>query len=219
VTVTTDAHGNPMTGGSADIDLYDSALDRLVRFHPDIVELAGELTADDDGVAMAWALNAYLCLMSTDVDDVSAARAAMASMADSEMNEREQAHADAINAWVHGGWNEAATRLDDLLRGGPPTCWPDDRPPARLLPGRRPEPARSSDPLAAQFDPDHPHAPFVPGCVIRPGGSGHYEQALDAGWPPSRPTLTTCGNPRRGAHLRDARPRRRRHSSSSGATQ
>ena len=172
-----------MTGGSADIDLYDRALDRLVRFHPDIVELAGELTAGDDGVAMAWALNAYLCLMSTDVDDVAAARAALASMSGEEMNAREQAHADAINAWVHGGWNEAAARLDDLLR-----VWPTDL--LALMIGHqldfflgdaqslRDRPIRS----LREFDPDHPHTPFVRGMAsFGLEEAGHYEQALDAG--------------------------------------
>ena len=110
-----------MSGGSGDIDLYDRALDRLVRFHPDIIDLAGELTAGDDATAMAWALVAYLNLMSTEIDDVAAARSALESLSNAETNERERAHAAAIDAWVHGGWNEAASRLDDLLR-----VWPTD---------------------------------------------------------------------------------------------
>ena len=43
VAVGVDAHDVPMTGDADTIALYDRAIDRLVRFHPDVVELAGEL--------------------------------------------------------------------------------------------------------------------------------------------------------------------------------
>ncbi len=172
-----------MSGGSDAIDLYDRALDRLVRFHPDVVDLAGQLTADGDTAAMAWALMAYLNLMSTDVDDVAAARSALHSLSTTEMNEREQAHAAAINAWVHGGWNEASSRLDDLLR-----TWPTDL--LALMIGHqldfflgdaqslRDRPIRS----LREFDHDHPHTEFVRGMAsFGLEEAGHYEQALDAG--------------------------------------
>ena len=42
-----DAHGNPMTGDAATIERYDLAIDRLVRFHPDAVDLAVELAGQD----------------------------------------------------------------------------------------------------------------------------------------------------------------------------
>ena len=172
-----------MSGGTDDIDLYDRALDRLVRFHPDIIELSGELTAGDDATAMAWALVAYLNLMSTDIDDVAAARSALESISDAETNEREQAHAAAINAWVHGGWNEAASRLDDLLR-----VWPTDL--LALMIGHQLDfflgDAQSlrDRPIRAlrEFDPDHPHTQFVRGMAsFGLEEAGHYEQALDAG--------------------------------------
>jgi hypothetical protein len=172
-----------MSGGSDAIALYDRALDRLVRYHPDIVELAGELTADDDAVAMAHALMAYLNLMSTDADDVAAARASLDSLSSLEMNSREQAHAGAIDAWVHGNWNEASSRLDDLLR-----TWPTDL--LALMIGHqldfflgdaqslRDRPIRS----LREFDPDHPHTEFVRGMAsFGLEEAGHYEQALDAG--------------------------------------
>jgi hypothetical protein len=184
VTSTSDAHGNPMSGGAEAIDLYDRALDRLVRFHPDVVDLAGELTADEsDSAPMAWALVAYLNLMSTDLDDVAAARTALESLPNTAMNERERVHAAAIHAWVHGGWNEAAARLDDLL-----SVWPTDL--LALMIGHqldfflgdaqnlRDRPIRS----LREFDPQHPHTAFVRGMAsFGLEEAGHYEQALDAG--------------------------------------
>ena len=189
VTLPTDLHGNPMSGESDAIDLYDRALDRLVRFHPDVVELAGELTDESTGgdAPMAWALAAYLNLMSTDLDDVAAARDAWQHLStlDSagQMNDREQAHAAAIGAWVHGGWNEASSRLDDLLR-----AWPTDL--LALMIGHqldfflgdaqslRDRPIRS----LREFDTDHPHTAFVQGMAsFGLEEAGHYEQALSAG--------------------------------------
>ena len=171
-----------MTGDSDTVALYDRALDRLVRFHPDIVELSEQLTAIDS-VPMAWALSAYLQLMSTDAGDVAGARAAWESLSQLGSNEREQAHAAAIGAWIHGHWNEAAARLDDLL-----TVWPTDL--LALMLGHqldfflgdaqnlRDRPIRS----LREFDPDHPHTEFVRGmAAFGLEEAGHYEQALDAG--------------------------------------
>jgi hypothetical protein len=178
-----DAHGNAMTGSTSTIESYDKALDRFVRFHPDVVELAGELTADDDPAPMASALMAYLNLMSTDVDDVAAARTAWESLSRVERNEREKAHASAIGAWIHGNWDEASSLLDDLLR-----VWPTDL--LALMIGHqldffrgdaqnlRDRPIRS----LREFDPDHPHSDFVKGMAsFGLEEAGHYAQALDVG--------------------------------------
>ena len=116
-----DAHGNAMTADAGTIELYDRAIDRFVRFHPDVVELALELTAASNPVPMAQALLAYLHLTSTDADDLGTARAAWEKLSHLETNEREQAHTAAIGDWLHGNWNGAASRLDDLL-----SKWPTD---------------------------------------------------------------------------------------------
>jgi tetratricopeptide (TPR) repeat protein len=178
-----DAHGNQMTGDRDTIDLYDRALDRLVRFHPDVVELAGELAAVDTAAPMASALAAYLNLMSTDADDLAAARDAWQCLSRVESNEREQAHSAAISAWLHGNWYDAAARLDDLLNR-----WPTDL--LALMIGHqldfflgdaenlRDRPIRS----LREFDTDHPHVDFVRGMAsFGLEESGHYGQALDAG--------------------------------------
>jgi tetratricopeptide (TPR) repeat protein len=183
VNPTVDAHGNQMTGDRDTIELYDRAIDRLVRFHPDVVELAGELTSTDVVAPMASALGAYLNLMSTDADDLAAARAASESLSGIESNERERAHAAAIRAWLHGNWNEAASLLDDLLNR-----WPTDL--LALMIGHqldfflgdaqslRDRPIRT----LREFDPDHPHVEFVRGmAAFGLEEAGHYGQALDAG--------------------------------------
>jgi hypothetical protein len=179
----TDAHGNQMTGDFDSVELYDRALDRLVRFHPDVVELADSLSAGESVAPMAWVLMAYLQLMSTDADDVPGARAAWEALAAMETNEREQAHAAAIAAWLRGHWHDAAARLDDLLR-----IWPTDL--LALMLGHqldfflgdnqnlRDRAIRS----LREFAPDHPHVEFVRGMVaFGLEEAGHYAQALDAG--------------------------------------
>jgi hypothetical protein len=178
-----DAHNNPMTGDTDTIDLYDRALDRLVRFHPEVVDLAGELTAVDAPAPMSLALMAYLNLMSTDADDLEAVRALWQALSQAEANEREQAHRAAIGDWLHGNWHDASARLDDLL-----SRWPTDL--LALMLGHqldfflgdaqnlRDRPIRSLH----EFEPDHPHAEFVRGMsAFGLEESGHYGQALDAG--------------------------------------
>src|SRR4051794_32581262 len=101
-----------MTGTVDAIALYDTAIDRLIRFHPDVVDLAGQLTAHEP-VPMASALFAYLNLMSTDSDDLASARASWQALDEASTNERERAHAQAIGAWVGGDWQGASTELDE----------------------------------------------------------------------------------------------------------
>jgi tetratricopeptide (TPR) repeat protein len=178
-----DVHDNPMTGGIEAIELYDRAIDRLIRFHPDVVDLAGQLTEGKDPAPMASALVSYLHLMSTDADDLSTARTSWERMSGGEMNHREQAHAAAIEAWLGGDWHGAAARLDDLL-----SQWPTDL--LALLLGHqldfflgdaqslRDRPIRT----LRELDPDDQHAAFVRGmAAFGLEEAGHYGQALDAG--------------------------------------
>ncbi len=178
-----DAHNNPMTGDTDTIDLYDRALDRFVRFHPDVVDLATELTTPDAPAPMSMALMAYLNLMSTDADDLDAVRPLWNALSQTDSNEREQAHCAAIGDWLHGNWHDASARLDDLL-----SRWPTDL--LALMLGHqldfflgdaqnlRDRPVRS----LREFEPDHPHTEFVRGMsAFGLEESGHYGQALDAG--------------------------------------
>ncbi len=178
-----DAHGNRMTGDPTDVARYDRVVDRLVRFHPDVVDLATELAGVDDPAPMASALFAYLHLMSTDADDVATAKALSDSLVGAELDEREHLHAMAVASWASGDWIGAARTLDDLLYR-----WPTDV--LALMFGHqldfflgdaqnlRDRPVRT----LRELDPQHPHAEFVRGMVaFGLEESGHYGQALDAG--------------------------------------
>jgi tetratricopeptide (TPR) repeat protein len=181
-TAGTDAHGNAMSGDADTVARYDRAVDRLVRFHPDVVDLATELVEDEAPAPMAEALIAYLHLMSTDPADLVTARQAHQALAVAG-NEREQAHAAAIGAWIEGDWGGAARSLDDLL-----LIWPTDL--LALMFGHqldffvgdaqnlRDRPIR----VLRELDPAHPHAPFVRGmAAFGLEESGHYDRALEAG--------------------------------------
>ena len=104
-------------------------------------------------------------------------------MSATPMGPREEAHRDAIGAWIRGDWHGAARRLDDLL-----VQWPADL--LALQHGHsldffvgdaanlRDRPGRS---LAA-IDPAHPHRGFVLGMqAFGLEESGHYEAAEAAG--------------------------------------
>lgn len=177
-----DAHGNPMTGDADTIRAYDEALDRFLRFHPDLVPRATALATAERPAPMASALWAYLHLMGTNADDLATATEAHRALAASAVTERERGHADAIGAWVTGDWHGAARRLDDVL-----ARWPTD-----LLAlmfghqldffvgdaqGLRDRPLRSLASLG-----DHPHAGFARGmAAFGLEEAGQYDQALDAG--------------------------------------
>ena len=159
-----DHHGNPMSGTADAIALYDRAMDRLLRFDPLAVDLAGELVEQEPEAAMAHVLVAYLHLMSTDVPDLDNVRAARDALATLPTNARETMHAGVIAAWLDGDWAGAARRLDDLLQK-----WPTDL--LALMIGHQLDfflgdagnlcdrPARTISALA----PEHPHAGFVRG--------------------------------------------------------
>ncbi|HZX55322.1 MAG TPA: tetratricopeptide repeat protein [Ilumatobacteraceae bacterium] len=177
-----DLHNNPMTGTTDAIALYDSAIDRLIRFHPDVVDLATQLTAEEP-VPMASALSAYLNLMSTDADDLASARASWHDLDEASTNERERAHANAIGAWLDGDWQGASTQLDELL-----SRWPTDV--LALMLGHQldfflGDAANLRDrPMRAlrEFNDDDMHIDFVRGMAsFGLEEAGHYGQALDVG--------------------------------------
>lgn len=161
---------------------YDEALDRLLRYHPDVVELATELAADESD-AMGQALFAYLNLLGTDPDDVAAAASATTALAAAAGTPRERAHAEALALWVAGDWHGATARLDDLV-----ARWPTDL--LGVMFGHqlaffvgdhallRDIPMR----VLRELDPEHPHTGFVRGmAAFGLEESGHYEPALAAG--------------------------------------
>ncbi len=179
--MTVDAHGNPIAADSSTADLYDRAVDRLLRYHPDILPLAGAL--DETGTAMGQALGAYLNLSGTDARDLAAAEACATRLRAGAGNEREVAHADAVDAWMRGDWRGAAATLDQLL-----VRWPTDLLALQFghqldffvgdAANLRDRPLRT----LAELPADDPHAGFVRGmAAFGLEESGDYGAALDAG--------------------------------------
>ena len=178
-----DQHGNPVVADAAAVALYDRAVDRLLRFDPEVLACASTLAERHADVAMSHALVAYLYLSSTQRPDASVARASWQAMAATPMGERERAHHDAVGAWASGSWGGAAEVLDDLL-----VRWPADL--LALMLGHqldffrgdaanlRDRPGRSLSAL----DPAHPHTALVRGMLaFGLEESGHYEAAEEAG--------------------------------------
>ena len=177
-----DAHGNSTSGTTEGIRLYDRAVDRFVRFDPEVLDRTSDLLEHEASTPMGHALFAYLNLSSTDHPDVATAAAAHRALVALPLNEREQAHAAAIEAWVAGDWTCAARRLDDLLQR-----WPADL--LALFMGHqldffvgdaqnlRDRIARSLPAFAG-----HAHEGFVQGMLaFGLEESGHYEQAEATG--------------------------------------
>jgi len=175
--------GIEMTGDADASALYERAIACLLRFDPQVLDLATQLASADDPVPMAHVLMAYLHLMGTDPDDLATARTAYESLRNAGGNERERAHAEAIGAWLDGDWIGAQRRLEDLL-----VRWPTDV--LALFIGHqldffvgdahtlRDRPIRTLRAL----DPEHPYAPFVKGMAsFGLEEAGHYEQAIDVG--------------------------------------
>ena len=182
-TTTVDAHGNIATGDAPAIALYDAAVDRLLRFHPDIIEMSGRLVSEHPECAMGHALAAYLGLMSTEPGDAESARASASSLRAGPATPRERAHLAAIDAWSSGDWHGAARLLDQLL-----VQWPTDV--LAIMFGHqldffvgdahnlRDRVGRS---LLA-FDPAHPHVGFLKGMhAFGLEEAGHYQAAEASG--------------------------------------
>jgi hypothetical protein len=173
-----------LTGGAEASAIYEQAVGRLLRFHPDVVELATTLVTEHPSAPMGHALVAYLSLMSTDTADLPAVREELAALAAApSLQPREQAHRDAVAAWLAGDWVGAAHVLTDLL-----VQWPTDL--LALAIGHqldffladaaelRDRPGRT----LARLDPQHPHSGFVRGMqAFGLEESGHYAMAEAVG--------------------------------------
>ena len=178
-----DQHGVPISGSAEAVAVYDEAIDRLLRFHPDVVTHAGTLTTDHPDVAMGHALVAYLHLMSTDPADLATASSAAAILRERATHARELGHAAAVDSWLEGDWVGAAACLDDILQR-----WPTDL--LALAIGHQLDfflgnAANLRDRVSRtlmEVDPENPHVGFVQGMQsFGLEEAGHYRQAEDAG--------------------------------------
>jgi hypothetical protein len=178
-----DQHHNPMTGGTEAIRLYEQATDALLRYHPAVIEGTTALVEQHPQAPMGHALMAYLYLTSTDAPDVPTAKDAWSAMGALPMHEREQAHHQAIGAWVDGDWQAASATLDALLER-----WPTDLLALQIghqldfflgdAANLRDRPGRSLQ----EMDREHPHAAFVRGMqAFGLEESGDYGAAEAAG--------------------------------------
>ena len=92
-------------------EIYDAAVDRLVRYHPDVIELTGTLLEQHPDHAMGHALATYLSLMSTEAPDLPAARETAAALAATAADAREAAVDGSVEA-VQEAVRTAASVLD-----------------------------------------------------------------------------------------------------------
>lgn len=110
-----DPHGHPLTGATpAALPSYQDALRQLQCFTGDPVASAdAALTASPDFV-MAHALKAYLHLLSTEPQQLPAARRHHRAATKLPATARERAHLAAAGALIEGRWHEAGRILEDL---------------------------------------------------------------------------------------------------------
>lgn len=179
----TDAHGNPTSGPAEAVATYDAAVDRLVRWHPDVLTHTETLATTQPRFAMGHALGAYLSLVSSDPMGLPNAAAAAEALRQTAGNERERAHSAAVDAWLAGDWHGASRLLDDLL-----IRWPADLLALALgheLDFFRGDAQNLRDRVGRSlpaFDPAHPHHGFVAGLyAFGLEECGHYERAEAAG--------------------------------------
>lgn len=174
-----DEHGNPTSGSATATTLYDRAVDRAVRLHPEVVELAGQMMAEHPDDAMGNALVAYLHLSSTDPADLATGAAVAQQVVALAGNEREALHGRVTAAWAAGDWHGASRLLDELL-----VRWPADLLAlnmGHLLDFATGDAANLRDRVARSrraFDPAHPHHGIVTGmAAFGLEESGHYSEA------------------------------------------
>jgi len=122
-----DRRGLEMTGSAQAVAGYDRAIDHLIRFQPEVVEVTASAAAEDPGCALAQLLGAYLALMSTEEGAVAGAREALARASgprrpgDASLLPRERAHLAAAQRWAAGDMTGAGGLLAEIS-----VRWPRD---------------------------------------------------------------------------------------------
>ena len=121
-----DGRGLEMTGSAAAVVGYDRAIDHLIRFQPEVVDVCAAAWQDGDCV-LAGVLGAYLALMSTEAGAVAGAQQALAAAPVSDVPgfaallPRERAHLAAARRWAAGDMAGAGALLAEIS-----VRWPRD---------------------------------------------------------------------------------------------
>jgi hypothetical protein len=121
-----DGRGLEMTGSAAAVAGYDRAVDHLIRFQPEVMDVCAEAAEEGDCV-LAGVLGAYLVLMSTEAGAVAGAQQAGAPAPVSDgpgfasLLPRERAHLAAARRWAAGDMTGAGALLSEIS-----VRWPRD---------------------------------------------------------------------------------------------
>ena len=112
-----DRQGLALTGPAGSAAAYDRALAHLLRFQPEVVTTAAE--AAGAGCVMGNVLGAYLNLLSTEADSLTAARDALGRYAppdadESALRPRERAHLAVARRWIGGDLAGAGSALGTI---------------------------------------------------------------------------------------------------------
>jgi hypothetical protein len=114
----TDRHGQAVTGGREAVDLYDQALDHVLRFQVAAFDDAAACVEADPTMPLGNVLRAYLGLLATERGEVANAAAALTNVRDAHdvpsLHPREQLHLAALSHWVDGDMLAAGRVLDDV---------------------------------------------------------------------------------------------------------
>ena len=115
-----------MTGSAAAVAAYDRAIDHLLRFQPEVMDVSAE-AAEDRSCVLAGVLGAYLALMSTEAGAVAGAGQALAAApafdgpGAASLLPRERAHLAAARRWAAGDMTGAGALLAEIS-----VRWPRD---------------------------------------------------------------------------------------------
>jgi tetratricopeptide (TPR) repeat protein len=104
-----------MTGSAEAGRRYDQAIDHLIRFQSEVVDVAAAAAAADPRCVLAKVSCAYLALMSTEESATAGARDALEGLHANDMQTamlpRERAHVAAAECWISGDMAGAGEQL------------------------------------------------------------------------------------------------------------
>ncbi len=113
--MTTDIHGNPITGASANAaDLYAKAIQEFALYVDDPIATLASAVEDSPDFAMAHLANAHLHLAGSERAGVEVAAKALDSVSGLALNDRERAHADSVRAYVEGDFERGHEQLEKI---------------------------------------------------------------------------------------------------------